>query len=235
MWGPISDATLDDLLERVESLGIGLGSRVLDLGCGPAELLRRIVERTGAFGVGIDASPFAIEEARARVARSGVGDRIELRLGDVNAVDRSPAHDLVLCIGPGWDHGGWHRLVEWTTAFVAPGGHLLVAEGAWRRDPTSTELRALGMTTDSYPLTDRVEGIVARAGVDVLWSHRVGADDWDAYGERYRSAMLSFVESSPDDPLAPVARERSGRGWAMYEVLHSLLDFVFVLGRPAPR
>jgi SAM-dependent methyltransferase len=232
MWGPINEATLDDIVERVASLGIGRGSRVLDLGCGPAELLRRIVERTGASGVGVDTSPFALDEARARIARSSVGDRIELRLVDVEQIDRRPAHDLVLCIGPGWETGGWSTLTDWTAGFVAPGGHLLLGDGAWRCVPTAGELRTLGMELGAYPPSDAVERIVASAGVEVLWSHRVTPEDWNAYGERYRGAMLDFAHSSPDDPIAAAARERSGPGWPTYDLLHSLLDFAFVLGRP---
>ncbi len=234
MWGPISEATIEDVVERIAALGIARGSRVLDLGCGPAELLRRVVERTGASGVGVDKSPFAIEEARERVARSPAADRIELRLADVADVDPLPVHDLVLCVGPGWDTGGWRSLTDWIAGLVAPGGHLVLGDGAWRRSPTRRELRALGMEMDTYPRTERVERIVAEADVDVLWSHRVAGEDWDAYGERYRNAMLSFVQSWPDDPLAPAARERSGRGWAMYDLLHSVLDFVLVLGRRDP-
>ena len=206
--------------------------RLVGAGCGPAELLRRIVERTGASGVGVDASSFALEEARARNARSSVGNRIELRLGDVKRIDRRPAHDLALCIGPGWDTGGWSAMTAWTAGFVAPRGHLLVGEGAWRRVPTSGELRTLGMELGAYPPTAEVEGIVGRSGVQVLWSHRVTPEDWDAYGERYRDAMLDFARSSPRDPVAAAARERSGSGWRTYELLHSLLDFVLVLGRP---
>ena len=232
MWGPIAEATADDMVERVASLGIGSGSRVLDLGCGPAELLRRIVERTGAAGVGVDTSPFALEEARARIARSPVGDRIELRLADVNGMDRRAVHDLVLCIGPGWDTGGWSGLAAWASGFVAPGGHLLLGEGAWRRRPTTDELRTVGMELDAYPPSDAVEGIVEAAGVQVLWSHRVAGADWNAYGERYRAAMLDFLRSSPNDPIAAAARERSGSQWPTYDLLHSVLDFVLVLGRP---
>ena len=184
------------------------------------------------MGVGLDTSPFAIEEARARVARSPGSDRIDLRLAGVEEVDRRPSHDLVICIGPGWETGGWSSLTAWTASLVAPGGHLLLADGAWRRAPTRTELRSLGMEIDTYPPTERVEGIVEEAGVDVVWSHRVTAEDWDAYGERYRDAMLSFMRASPGDPLVAHASQRAGPGWPMYELLHSLLDFVLVLGRP---
>jgi SAM-dependent methyltransferase len=232
MWGPIDETTLHDMVERVASLEIGPGSRVLDSGCGPAELLRRIVERTGASGVGVDASPFALDEARARTARSSVGDRIELRLADAQQMDRRPAHDLVLCIGPGWDAGGWSELTGWTAGFVAPGGHLLLGQSSWRRVPTVDELRMLGMELGDYPPTEAVKAIVARAGVQVLWSHRASREDWDAYGERYRGAMAKFARSSPDDPIAAAARERSGEGWQMYELLHALLDFVLLLGKP---
>jgi SAM-dependent methyltransferase len=221
-------------VERVASLGIGAGSRVLDLGCGPAELLRRIVERTGASGVGVDASPFALEEARARIARSSVGDRIELRLADVEEIERRPEHDLVLCIGPGWDTGGWSGLAQLAARFVAPGGHLVLGEGAWRRRPTAGELRTLGMDAGAHPISQRVEEIVAKSGVQVLWSARASNEDWDAYGERYRTAMLDFVQSSPEDPLAAAARERSRNEWPTFELLHSTLDFVLVLGRPEP-
>lgn len=195
-------------------------------------MLRRIVERTGARGFGVDASSFAIEEARARVARSSVADRIELRLADAGTIERQPAHDLVLCIGPGWDTGGWTALTGWAAAFVTPGGHLALADGAWRRRPTAGELRTLGMEIGAYPPSGRVEGLVGEAGVKVLWSHRASGDDWQAYGDRYRDAMLSFARAAPEDPLARRASERAGPGWGMYDLLHSLLDFVLVIGRP---
>lgn len=139
--GPISEATIEDVVGRVIALGIGPDSRVLDLGCGPAELLRRILERTGASGLGIDASPFAIEEARARLSGSAAADRVELRLADVRELDRETAFDPVLCIGPGWDAGGWSSLARWASSLVDAGGHLILADGAWRRRPTDSELR----------------------------------------------------------------------------------------------
>ena len=138
----------------------------------------------------------------------------------------------MLCIGPGWDAGGWSTLAHWAAGFVAPGGHVVLGEAAWRRRPTTGELRTLGMDAEAYPISERVEGFVARSGVQVLWSGRARSDDWEAYGERYRTAMLDFVRSAPDDPLAAAARERSGTDWPTFELLHSILDFVLIFGRP---
>ena len=69
MWGPISERTIQQILSRAEAT-VERANVILDLGCGPAEVLRRLAERTGASGVGIDASPHAIGEARRRLDAS---------------------------------------------------------------------------------------------------------------------------------------------------------------------
>jgi len=128
MWGPIGEETVAEITALAGLHGIGDSSRVLDLGCGPAELLRRICEATGASGTGVDASPFALTEARRRLAGSPARDRIELRLADATAFEARD-EDLVLCIGPGWKSGGWRALADWASGFVTPGGLLLLGEG----------------------------------------------------------------------------------------------------------
>lgn len=91
---------------------------------------------------------------------------------------------------------------------------------------------SLDMDIDAYPPTERVEGILADAGVRFAWSRRSNDADWAAYGDRYRAAMLSHVRVSIDDPLAPRLRARAGPGWGTYALLHTLLDFVVVVGHP---
>jgi SAM-dependent methyltransferase len=229
MWGPVSEATLATIVARAVELGFDERSRLLDLGCGPAELLRRLVVATGARGVGIDSSPFALAEARRRLQGRAEAERIELRLGDVTEERPTSAFDLVVCIGPGWDHGGWSRLVAWASSFAAPGGWLLLAEGAWRTRPSAEELATLGLSLGDYPMTAGLAAAVTRAGTAPVWQHVVDPADWDAYGAAYRSAMVSYLAERPDDPLAPALRERAGEGWGRYDLLHRLLDFVILL------
>jgi SAM-dependent methyltransferase len=229
MWSPISGATLATLVARVIELGFDDRSRLLDLGCGPAELLRRVVAVTGARGVGIDSSPFALAEARRRLEGRREAERIELRLGDVTEERPTSAFDLVVCIGPGWDHGGWSRLVTWASGFAAPGGWLLLAEGAWRTRPSAEDLATLGLSLGDYPMTAEVAAAVRRAGTAPIWQHVVDAAAWDAYGAAYRSAMVSHLAERPGDPLARALRERAGEGWGRYDLLHRLLDFVILL------
>ena len=51
LCNPLSEQKVDELVELAH---LAPGSRVLDVACGKAELLVRLVERWGASGVGID-------------------------------------------------------------------------------------------------------------------------------------------------------------------------------------
>ena len=56
---PLSGTVLNEAIGELE---LTPGARVLDLGCGKAEALRRIVERYDVHGVGVDLSPYAIAQ-----------------------------------------------------------------------------------------------------------------------------------------------------------------------------
>ena len=234
MWGPISEATIGALVERVVALPLPRHARLIDLGSGPAELTRRVVERTDATAIGVDVSPYAVDEARRRLDGSGGASRLDLRVGDVGALERAAAHDLATVIGPGWEHGGWTALTSWAAGFVRPGGYLLLGDGAWRRLPTDAELDILNIQVDAYPASEAVEDAVRRGGVAPTWSTRASEADWSEYGQRYREALLRFVADHPTDPLAPLAAERAGPAWPTFELLHDILDFVIVLARVPP-
>ena len=232
MWGPISAPTIDSVMDRLAKLGVGSVTSVVDLGCGPAELSRRIAQNLGARVLAIDASPFAIEEARRRLAGSPAMDRVDLRLGDVHELEAGGDYDLALCIGPGWDAGGWQALSEWAARFVRTEGLVVIGEGAWRSQPSPDALERLGMAAGDYVISDQIEEAVRAGEVDPLWIRLVARDEWDAYGATYRAALASFARDHPDDPIAPAAAERAGPGWAEFELLHEVLDFGLVIGRP---
>jgi len=62
---------------------------VADLGCGAAGVLLHFCALDPKLkAIGIDISPAAIDEARARVEAAGLADRIELVLGDLADVER---------------------------------------------------------------------------------------------------------------------------------------------------
>lgn len=86
----------------VEALlaGAPAPERVLDLGTGSgAILLALLVERPGAWGVGIDASRAALKVAQANAVASGVAARVAFVCGDWDA-SLDGAFDLVACNPP---------------------------------------------------------------------------------------------------------------------------------------
>jgi SAM-dependent methyltransferase len=235
MWGPMSLATVDQVISQVERHAHDPIVSAIDLGCGPAELARRVAERFGSRVTAIDTSRYALDEARRRLAASGARDLVDLRLGDVRDIEAEPAFDLVACIGPGWRSGGWQRFATWASAFARQDGLLLLADGAWRTPPSADDLDRLGMAADDYLPTAEVEGAVRTAGVEPLWSHRSRRDEWDGYAAAYREALRRFSREHADDPLAEAAARRAGPGWSEFELLHAVLDFVILLCRaPMP-
>jgi len=66
------------LVSRIEA---GPGDTVLDVATGTGAVAIEIAKRTGARVVGLDQSPEMLAHARARIDRTGLGDRIELLEG----------------------------------------------------------------------------------------------------------------------------------------------------------
>jgi cyclopropane fatty-acyl-phospholipid synthase-like methyltransferase len=71
---PLSSAKLDQL---VELLDLPPQAHVLDVGCGKAELLLRVLQRYDATGIGADPNVGFIQDARTDAARRGLDGRVE--------------------------------------------------------------------------------------------------------------------------------------------------------------
>ncbi|MGH2495765.1 MAG: ubiquinone/menaquinone biosynthesis methyltransferase [Ktedonobacteraceae bacterium] len=70
-------------------LALGTGQLGLDLGAGTADLSVAVIRRSGPGTrmIGIDITPEMLEIGRAKVARLGLRDQIELRVGDAEHLD----------------------------------------------------------------------------------------------------------------------------------------------------
>ena len=76
------------------------GETLVDLGCGDGRMLVAAAERYGCRGVGYDIEPRCLQEARARVAAAGVGDRVRFEQRDLFTVDLSDADIVTLYLLP---------------------------------------------------------------------------------------------------------------------------------------
>ena len=131
-------ARIDEAIDRLE---LGRGDRVLDVGCGPGELLVRIAERTGAGGLGVDTSPVMIEQARRRASARARGADLEFAVRQGSEPEGTFA--AACCLGSSHALGGLEPALERLAAWIGTDGAVLLADGFWQREPDPAFLEAL--------------------------------------------------------------------------------------------
>lgn len=117
------DASVAWLRER---LGLGAGSRVLDLGCGPGLYAHRLA-RAGVEVLGIDVSRRSLEHARTVAEREGLPARF--RRGSYLEVDLGSGHDAAILIYEDYcalAPAQRHVLLERGREALGPGGRLVL-------------------------------------------------------------------------------------------------------------
>lgn len=138
------DAFVDALGARFPDF---TGGRVLDLGCGPADITVRVARRyPKATFVGVDAGPEMLRHGSARVEREGLSGRVTLRHAHLpdEEFDGMESFDAVI------SNSLLHHLADadvlWSTASAAtrPGGAVFVMD-----------LRRAGSVDAARALTDR--------------------------------------------------------------------------------
>ena len=81
----------------VERAGIVPGLRVLDIPCGFGGTLRTLA-RLGCLARGVDISENCVDHARKANGEAGLGDSIEVGIGDFHSIDSAPdTWDAVIC------------------------------------------------------------------------------------------------------------------------------------------
>jgi SAM-dependent methyltransferase len=232
-WNPVPEQVLEDFCS---DLPLAADSRVLDVGCGRAELLIRLTEGHRCHSLGLDPNPLALELARAEAARRVPGAALELRESPFQPGLLTPASlDLAICLGATQAFDGFEGALWTLRELVKPGGHLLVGEGYWRREPEPAYLEVLGCGVgDLHSHLVNVR-LAEEAGLEVLRAHETAEADWDAYEDRYEANILGWCEEHADDPAAGPLREHIER-WAAAsrEWGRTTLGFgLYLLGRPA--
>jgi SAM-dependent methyltransferase len=224
---PTSERKLDELIELLE---LHAKARVLDIACGKAELLIRLVERYGVTGDGVDLSPFAVRDARARASARVPGHALAIHEQDGRLFQfATGSYDLAMCIGASWTFGGYSETLLALRRAVRPGGLIVVGEPFWRDTPGADYLAASGLELSSFG----THATNAAAGTDLalafLYALVSSEDDWDRYeGLQWRAAER-YATEHPEDPDAQtiLAQVRASRdiylkwqrdllGWAMY-------------------
>jgi SAM-dependent methyltransferase len=198
----------DAIDEIVGLAGLTAQDRVLDLGCGPGELLIRVAERHGCAGVGIDAAPNQIMAAVARASRRVPQAELRFEIGDAQEAElEAGSFALAACLGSSHALGGTRPTLERLHELVRPGGHVLLADGFWERDPLPGYLQALGATRDELGDFGDLLRAAEAAGLTPVYCHVTSREEWDRYEWRLILNRERYIAAHPDDPLVPALRE----------------------------
>ena len=218
----------DELCELLEPKP---GYRVLDVACGKAELLVRLVERYGVRGVGIDLSPpFAAAAEAKRKARVPDADLRILEMGGADyQSEEGEAFDIVMCLGASWIWQGHRGTLRALRGFCRPGGLVVTGEPYWIQEPCAKYLEASGVKKDDFSTHDGNVTIGEEEGLTFLYAQVSSRDDWDRYEGLQSYSASDFACAHAEDPdaaeivrIQKAFREaylRWGRdtlGWAIY-------------------
>jgi SAM-dependent methyltransferase len=210
LWNPLPEAAT---LALVDSLDVAPTDRVLDVGCGRAELLIRLVVRTGAHGVGVDPWPHAIATARAAAAGRVDASRLEFR-GQAFDASRfaDGSIDRALCVGATHAMDGLRGTLQTFRRLLVPDGTAIVGEGHWLREPDAEYLAFLDAKRDDLLDLAGNLALARESGFDVVRELVSSKEDFDVYEDRYAANVERWTAEHPDDPDADAFRVRV-RAW----------------------
>ncbi|MCY0928922.1 class I SAM-dependent methyltransferase [Streptomyces sp. H27-H1] len=191
---PIDDDSVRLLLERGAPRG---DERVLDLGCGGAEwLLRALAAHPELHAEGVDISEDALLRARESADRLGLQGRLALHHQEA-AEFRSPhSFDLVLSVGSTHAFGGLLPTLAAARGHLAPGGHVLIGDGFWDREPSREAVEMLGEFADLATTLDRV----VADGWTPVHGHVSTRRELDDYEWACWGSLASWALDHPADP-----------------------------------
>jgi SAM-dependent methyltransferase len=135
--------------QLLDLLAIVPGETVLELGCGSGVIMRELARRTAGANrlIGVDRSPYLLNEARKLAHRAGLAERFELVEGSGEALPVPAASIDVALSSTVLEEGDAERMLAELVRVTRPGGRLgvvvrAVDRGCWVNLPLDPVLRA---------------------------------------------------------------------------------------------
>ncbi|XVS62542.1 SAM-dependent methyltransferase [Actinosynnema sp. CA-299493] len=198
---PLSDGKAYDL---IGSLHLRPGERVVDYGCGWAELLLRAVEHEpNVRGLGVDSDDYAITRGRANAEARGLASRVTLEPADVTTWETGPA-DVAISIGSSHAWGGTKQTLAAMHARLRPGGTLLLGDGFWERPPNAKSVELFG--EDEFGTLSDLVDLTTAGGYRLLNLATATPDEWDSFESRWCASRERWLLEHPDHPQSAEVR-----------------------------
>jgi SAM-dependent methyltransferase len=221
----------EKLGQLVDLLQLNQKEPVVDIACGKGEFLIRLAAKYGVSGLGIDISPYFVEEARLRHKKRAPLTDITFVQMDGAAFKPKAAHRfrLASCLGASWVFGGYEGTLSALAAMVEPGGWVISGEPYWLQRPPVDYLTAIGCEKDTFGTHFENAQTGEKAGLRLVYTFVSNQDDFDRYNCLQWYAAHNYQYAHPDDAdvselVDRVAKEKDsylrwGRdtlGWTIY-------------------
>jgi cyclopropane fatty-acyl-phospholipid synthase-like methyltransferase len=219
---PLSESRADRL---VAFLTEDQPSTVLDLGCGWAELLLRVLEAApAARGLGVDLDEESLALAHRRAVDRGLTDRATFEARD--AREMTGSFGAIICIGASQIWGpdveeaqplDYGAALSALRALLSTGSRLVYGEGIWRAPPTPAATAPLAGRDDEYVFLGDLVELAKAHGFAVMAAHEAGVDEWDEFESGFAAGYAGWLAAHPaDDPEADEVRQLATRQHTAY-------------------
>jgi SAM-dependent methyltransferase len=206
-------------------------AQVLDIACGKGEFLVRLAELYDISGVGVDISPYCINDClrkrQNRIANSNV-EFIEMD-GAKYKPEMPESFDLTMCIGASWVYRGYRGTIRALEKMTKPGGFVMIGEPFWIKEPSEEYLKADKIKREEFGSHYDNVMVGEEEGLTCIYITVSNHDDWDHYETLGWWAIDEYQKTNPNDEdnlemLERKKREKEtylrwGRetlGWAIY-------------------
>ncbi len=212
---------------------------VIDVGCGWAELLLRLLEANEAIhGVGIDLSAAGFDHARQGSKGRQVADRLQLICGDVKDCLLVAAQGAI-CIGASqiWGPPPQARLpMDYAAALaalrrlVSRGAPVVYGEAIWSTSPTEAAAAPLGGRLDEFIFLPELIELATKSGFAVVRVHKATLAEWDDFESGHMAKYTYWLaEHPPDDPqVAEVQALAQAQSAAYYRGYRGILGMAYL-------
>jgi trans-aconitate methyltransferase len=182
-------------------------------------------------GIGVDISPYCIEDCEQKVT-----DRVpdaDIEFVQMDGADFKPEQPaslhLAACIGASWVFKGHSETLKTLTNWVVPGGWVVVGEPFWLKDPSQEYLEASGCQREDFGTHVENVTLGEKQGLQLVHTIASNKDEWDQYEGLQWLAADEYIRQNPDDPditelmnrvtsskRAYLEWGRDTMGWAIY-------------------
>ncbi len=217
-WNPVSGGVVD---QWIDGLRLSPTAQILDIGCGRAELLRRMHQRHACACIGIEPSPLAldagipqgtgqtIDGGEVRAINGGEAGAIDLRLQKFRAHDFDAASLRgIACIGSTHAVGDTLQCLQVLGDLLHADGWLWLGLGYWQRDPDQGYLDFLQCGVEEMLSHEGTMQFFHDHGWKVTRHHLATAEEWSTYEDGYAANIQNFLAAHPQDPDVAAMKER---------------------------